>query len=158
KIKLPPDHPDTLWSMINLAGTYAALGRHADALQLREETLARRKDKLGPDHPDTLWSMRAVADSLVKLDRGGEPVPLIHDSPQRATGQVVDERLIPRLAESRLRHFAKTKDIAGCRQTAEIWEQLKRTDAASLYSAACHRAVTAAVVGAVDKSDKGAKD
>ena len=47
--------------MNNLAGSYAALGRHADALKLREETLALRKAKLGPDHPDTLWSMNNLA-------------------------------------------------------------------------------------------------
>ncbi len=51
---LGPDHPDTLSSMNNLAISYAALGRHAEALKLREETLALRKAKLGPDHPDTL--------------------------------------------------------------------------------------------------------
>ena len=54
KAKLGPDHPDTLTSMNNLADSYDALGRHADALKLREETLALRKAKLGPDHPDTL--------------------------------------------------------------------------------------------------------
>ena len=57
KAKLGPDHPDTLTSMNNLANSYAALGRHAEALKLREETLALRKAKLGPDHPDTLRSM-----------------------------------------------------------------------------------------------------
>ena len=46
----------------------------------------------------------------------------------------------------RLRHFEKTKDAAGCRATAEMWEKLKRTDAGSLYNAACWRAVTAAVI------------
>ena len=33
-----------------------------------------------------------------------------------------------------------------CRATAEMWEQLKRTDVDSLYNAACFRAVTAAVI------------
>ena len=37
---LGPDHPDTLRSMANLANSYTALGRHAEALRLREETLA----------------------------------------------------------------------------------------------------------------------
>ena len=43
--------------MNNLAISYSALGRHREALKLREETLALRKTKLGPDHPNTLWSM-----------------------------------------------------------------------------------------------------
>src|SRR5262249_33407036 len=42
---LGPDHPTTLRSMCNLANTYAALGRHADALKLREETLRLQKQK-----------------------------------------------------------------------------------------------------------------
>jgi hypothetical protein len=45
----------------------------------------------------------------------------------------------------RLRLFEKTRDAAGCRQTAEMWEKLNRSDAGSLYNAACMRAVTAAV-------------
>ena len=43
--------------MNNLAESYQALGRHAEALKLHEETLALQKAKLGPDHPDTLMSM-----------------------------------------------------------------------------------------------------
>ena len=49
--RLGADHHDTLMSMNNLAVSYADLGRHAEALNLREETLALRKAKLGPDHP-----------------------------------------------------------------------------------------------------------
>ena len=37
---LGPDHPDTLHSMNNLASSYDAVGRLADALKLREEALA----------------------------------------------------------------------------------------------------------------------
>ena len=47
--------------MNNLAISYAALGRQAEALKLREETLALQKAKLGPDHPDTLMSMNNLA-------------------------------------------------------------------------------------------------
>ena len=56
-----PDHPETLWSMNNLANSYATLGLHAEALRLHEEVLALRKAKFGPHHPDTLWSMHNVA-------------------------------------------------------------------------------------------------
>ena len=38
--KLSPDHPETLRSMNDLANSYDALGRPAEALKLREETLA----------------------------------------------------------------------------------------------------------------------
>ena len=49
--------------MNNLAVSYAAVGRLAEALKLHEETLALRKAKLGPDHPDTLASMNNLANS-----------------------------------------------------------------------------------------------
>ena len=66
---LPPDHPDTLGSMHNLAMSYDNLNRHQDALKLLEETLAARKRVLSPDHPDTLTSQYNLATSYEKLNR-----------------------------------------------------------------------------------------
>jgi hypothetical protein len=66
--------------------------------------------------------------------------------------------LIPALLYLRLQHFEKTKDAAGCRATAEMWEKLQRPEAVSFYTAACMRAVTAAVIRANDKSVAAAKD
>jgi serine/threonine protein kinase len=157
KARLGPHHPDTLTSMHNLAHSYAALGRHADALTLCEETLALREARLGPDHPDTLLSMGGVAESLVKLDRGTEAVPVIDDCIRRAAGRVVHPDVLPGVLNLRLRHFEKTRDAAGCRQTAEMWEQLKRTDAASLYNAARMWALTVAVLRAADQSPAGSQ-
>jgi serine/threonine protein kinase len=146
KVALGADHPDTARTMFNLANTYEDLGRNADALKLRQETLALRKAKLGADHPDTLRTMWVTADSLVKLERGAEALPIIDECLQRATGRVVHPRLLESLMYLRLGHFAKTRDAAGCRQTAEWWEKLHRADAWSLYAAACMRAVTAGVL------------
>jgi serine/threonine protein kinase len=157
KAKLGPDHPDTLFSMHRLSLSYEVLGRYADALKLREETLTRRKAKLGPDHPDTLLSMWGMADILVKMDRGAEAVAVIDECVHRAAGKEVAPGLLPGLMTLRLRHFAMRMDAAGCRQTAEKWENLKRTDAASQYNAACLRAVTAAVFRAADPSPEGRK-
>jgi tetratricopeptide (TPR) repeat protein len=154
KAKLGPDHPNTLTSMYNLAESCAALGRHGDALKLFEETLALRKAKLGPDHPDTLQSMWGVAKSLIKLERGVEPVPIIDECVQRASGKVVDPALLSSVIDLRLRHFAKSKDVAGCRASAAMWEKLDRRDADSLYNAACMRAITAQVLR--DSGGKGA--
>lgn len=157
RIKLGPEHPDTLTSMNHLARSYADNGRNADALKLHEETLALRQAKLGPDHPNTLMSMRDVAASLVRLNRGAEAVPIIDDCFKWAAGKVVDPELIPSAIEIRLRHFEKATSVAGCRTTAEMWEQLGRTDVDSLYTAARTRAVAAAVIRATDKSAEGAK-
>jgi tetratricopeptide (TPR) repeat protein len=157
RAKLGPDHHATLRSMNNLAISYKYHGRYADALNLYEETLKLRKAKSGPDHPDTLWSMGNLAAGLIQLERGSEAVPVIDECVRRANGDDVDPQLVPAVIDLRLRHFEKTKDGAGCRQTAVMWEGLKRTDANSLYSAACFRAVTAAVVRAADHTPVGIK-
>jgi eukaryotic-like serine/threonine-protein kinase len=145
---LGADHPVTLVCMTNLSNSYSDVGRHVDALKLREETLALRKAKLGDDHPSTLLSMVTVASSLLRLDRGNEAVTIIDDILFRAKGRTVHPRLIPRAMDLRLRYFEKMKDAAGCRATAEMWEDLKRTNADSLYIASRFRAVTAAVIRA----------
>ena len=153
-----PEHEFTSNCMNNLANVYDALGRYADALKLREETLTLRKAKLGEDHPKTLWSMWRFTISLVAMNRGAEAVPIIDECVQRAAGKTVDPELLPGIIELRLRHFEKMKDAFGCRETAEMWEKLKRIDAGSLYDAACMRGVTAAVIRAADKSPKGIKE
>ena len=48
---LGPDHPDTLFSMTNLANSYAKAGQNDRAMKLREEVLALRKAKLAPTTP-----------------------------------------------------------------------------------------------------------
>jgi eukaryotic-like serine/threonine-protein kinase len=70
------DHPDTLACMNNLANSYAALGLHPKALQLREETLARRRAILGDEHPDTLASMSNLATSYDVIGKHGEALRL----------------------------------------------------------------------------------
>ena len=153
RAKLGPDHADTAQSMNNVANCYFNLGRHADALKLREQTLALQKSTLGPDHPETLLSMFNLAESLVEMGRGVEALRLIDECLQRAEGKPVHPLLIQSAVGLRMRHFEKSKDPVGCRATAEIWEKLHRTDVDSLYSAACYRAVTAAVFRETDKSD-----
>jgi hypothetical protein len=120
--------------------------------------VALGKATLGPDHPDTLGSLGNLAAVLVKLDRGAEAVPLIDDCVRRAAGKFVDPGLIPRLMNFRLRHYEKAKDATGCRATAEMWENLKRTDSASLFDAACMRAVTTTILRAGNLSAAAADD
>jgi tetratricopeptide (TPR) repeat protein len=157
KVKLGVDHPDTLASMNGLAESYHALGRHADALKLREETLARRKAKLGPDHPDTLLSMGCLAESLIAAHRGADAVQAVDACLQLAAGKDIDPNLLRRVINLRLRQFEQAHDPVGCRQTAAIWENLKRTDANSLYQAADLRAVAGSVLRSAVKSPSAAK-
>jgi eukaryotic-like serine/threonine-protein kinase len=78
--QLGADHRDTLRSMDNLANAYAALGRHADALKLREEALALERAKLGPDDPDTLGDMNNLATSYISLGRNAEALKLLEET------------------------------------------------------------------------------
>jgi tetratricopeptide (TPR) repeat protein len=142
---LPADHPDTLWSLHNVAFCSAALGRWADALGLYREVLAARRRVLPPGHPDTLMSRWGVATALCRLGRGAEAVPVIDECLAGAAGKAVDPGMVPEVAALRLRHFERAGDPAGCRATAELWEGLNRPDPDSLYTAACFRAVAAAV-------------
>ena len=87
-----------------------------------------------------------MADSLIQLDRGAEAIPLLDEFLAKAsTNPAVNSRDISRAFGLRGQHFQKTGDPAGCLATAEMWEKLNRTDAESLYNAACFRAVTAGV-------------
>jgi hypothetical protein len=64
---LGEDHPNTLTSASNLAADLHALGEHAAARQLNEDTLTRRRRVLGEDHPDTLTSASNLAADLRAL-------------------------------------------------------------------------------------------
>ena len=77
------DHTDTLASANNLANAYDALGRHADAMQLREETLARSKAKLGPDHFSTIACMSGLANSYEAVDRHADALQLREEALRR---------------------------------------------------------------------------
>ncbi len=142
----------------NFAETYALLGLHNEALVLRERVLDLRKEQLGSDNPLTLASMHEFAESLIACDRGAEAVPLIDETLETAEGKAVAPSLIPALLDLRIRHFEKQQDASGCQATAQKWEQLKRTDADSLYTAACYRTVTSAVLSATDKPAEAATE
>ena len=120
--------------------------RPADALKLREMTLAILKRVLPQDHPDTLMSMVNLACCPIQLDRGAEAIPLLDELFAKArSSPAPDLDIIPNALGLRGKHFQKTGDPAGCRATAEVWEKGNRTDAESLYNAARFRAVTAGV-------------
>jgi tetratricopeptide (TPR) repeat protein/tRNA A-37 threonylcarbamoyl transferase component Bud32 len=83
---LGKDHPDTLRSTTDLAGGYALSGRKAEALKLREDTLARQRATLGVDHPDTLTSMHSLANSYASFGRQAEALKLREETLERRKG------------------------------------------------------------------------
>ena len=137
------------------AAGYRALGRYADALQLFERTLALRTVKLGASHPETLNSQANTARCLVDLNRSAEAVPIIDDCVQRALKAEVRRGFVNDLMVLRMGHFRKLNDVAGCRSTAAMWDALNRTDADSLYDAACFHALVAGVIRDQDPTADG---
>jgi hypothetical protein len=78
---LGADHPRTLASRNNLAGTFASAGRLEQAIPLYEQTLADCERVLGADHPDTLASRN-------NLDgRGLRPIPT-DELPHKGAGKL----------------------------------------------------------------------
>ena len=148
--------------MSGLAASYDALGRHAEALELREQTLARQKAELGPDHPDTLVNMNRLAISYQALGRPAEALELHQEALARQKtklGPDHPDTLTSRLgvASALVQLSRGAEAVADCRRAAETWEKRGATDADSLYNAACFRAVTAAALRSADQSPAGAK-
>ena len=76
KTHLGEDHPDTLSAMHNLAYTLSDLGRHNEALELKQEVLEKSRRILGKDHPETLLAMGNLSVSLSELGRHDETLTL----------------------------------------------------------------------------------
>jgi eukaryotic-like serine/threonine-protein kinase len=162
KAKLGPDHPDTLMSRNNLAASYAAAGQNERALRLHEETLPMRKAKLGPDHPDTLLSMYNLALSYADAGRYERALELHEETLalQKAKLRPNDPAMLETrlgIASIKVKVGRAVEAAADCRQAAEAFEKLNRTDSGSLYSAACFRAVLAAAVRAGSSSAESTK-
>jgi tetratricopeptide (TPR) repeat protein len=109
---LPHDHPVMLKAMNNLANSYYALNRHAEALKLYEETLAARKRVLPPDHPLTLSSITNLARSYVALNRHPEALSLVDEVLAKANRPGV------RRHGRRLRSRAGVAQSSSCRESA----------------------------------------
>ncbi|PIA40539.1 hypothetical protein AQUCO_02500325v1 [Aquilegia coerulea] len=62
-------HPDTLGVYSNLAGTYDAMGRLEDAIEILEYVVGMREEKLGTAHPDVDDEKRRLAELLKEAGR-----------------------------------------------------------------------------------------
>ena len=73
---LGPDHPDTLASRNNLAGTYQTAGRPAAAIELFEATLRASERNLAPNHPNLLIIRNNLAAAYRDAGRANEAIPI----------------------------------------------------------------------------------
>ena len=71
------DHPNTFTPQDNLAMSYRAAGRTAEAIPLLERTLADCERVRGTDHPSTLRSRNNLAMAYRAAGRTAEAIPLL---------------------------------------------------------------------------------
>lgn len=64
-----PYHPETLGVYTNLAGTYDAMGRIEDAIEILEFVVGMREEKLGTANPDVYDEKRRLAQLLKEAGR-----------------------------------------------------------------------------------------
>ncbi|CAK8566779.1 unnamed protein product [Lathyrus sativus] len=67
--ELGPYHPETLGVCSNLAGTYDAIGRLDDAIQILEHVVSMREEKLGTANPDVDDEKRRLSELLKEAGR-----------------------------------------------------------------------------------------
>jgi serine/threonine protein kinase/tetratricopeptide (TPR) repeat protein len=145
KEKIPNDDY-TLKTMCALAGSYDAVSQPADAKKTRDEAIAFVRKRLSSGDPSALSGVGDVAKSFIDAGRDAEAIALIDDAVRTMAGKSIDSGAIVDLLDLRLRHFAKKRDPAGVRGTAEHLERLEFKDPAGLYAVAYFRAVVAGVV------------
>jgi tetratricopeptide (TPR) repeat protein len=133
KVKLGPGHPESLASMLNLANSYDAASRTADALKLREETFQHMKAKLGRDHPDTLKSMGNLAISYARTGRIQDAVKLLEETLQLEQAKLGPDhdatlRTMNNLADSYIATRQSTKALDLLHQTLALRERRTRAE------------------------------
>jgi serine/threonine protein kinase/tetratricopeptide (TPR) repeat protein len=155
KTKPGPEHPHTVHTMYMIGNTLGHVGRYVEALKWHQDALTLRKAKLGPNHRETLYSMWGVAENLFKLGRGPDALAISAECLERAAADPAADFSL--LANHRVEYCADTNDAKGCARTAELWENMRRTDPASLYAAARYRAVAAGIFRDGDPAPSGQK-
>jgi eukaryotic-like serine/threonine-protein kinase len=76
---LGPEHPDTLDSMHNLAITYAAEQKYAEAETLHGQALESRRRVLGPRHARTTDTMESWGETRIRAGKYAEAEPLLRE-------------------------------------------------------------------------------
>ncbi|XP_027368847.1 protein KINESIN LIGHT CHAIN-RELATED 3-like [Abrus precatorius] len=64
-----PYHPETLGVYSNLAGTYDAMGRVDEAIEILEHIVGTREEKLGTANPDVVYEKRRLHELLKETGR-----------------------------------------------------------------------------------------
>ncbi|EOY20701.1 hypothetical protein QUC31_006991 [Theobroma cacao] len=87
-----PYHPDTLGVCSNLAGTYDAIGRLDDAIEILEYVVEMREEKLGTANPEVYDEKKRLAELLkeagkVRSRKARSLETLLDDNPPNVNGE-----------------------------------------------------------------------
>src|SRR5262249_30012284 len=83
---LPPDHPDTMYLLNNLAATYWLAKQLGKSIPLFEQLVPRLEKVLGPQHPETLRTIANLGVNYRDAGRYEEAISLlekVHRDAQR---------------------------------------------------------------------------
>ncbi len=155
KSKLGRDHPDTLTFQTNLALSLLELKRPEESLPLLEDSFRRKLSVLPANHHHLFVAAGGLAECYTALDRGAEATATADKYLAHVAGkEAVQNEWVVAMLTHRNRHLARSRDAAGCRATAEMYEKLKLTAAESLYNAACFRGIVAGLDSRGDDADR----
>ncbi|CAM8891237.1 unnamed protein product [Rhodiola kirilowii] len=89
-----PYHPDTLGVYSNLAGTYDAMGRLDDAIEILEYVVGTREEKLGTANPDVDDEKRRLTELLRDAgrvrNRKSTPLEHLFGNPQHMVNDIIE--------------------------------------------------------------------
>lgn len=152
-----PDDPDTLDTMNLLANSYLVADRFQEAHDLGVEARKEALKTLGRNHPIAINSVTIEAKSLFGLGRAPEALAILDEFlKDRNVALDNNPAALGHLIDARLQYFASVRDPVGCEATAKLWDKIPPTDPDSMYEAATHHAITAAVIGESDQSKEAA--
>jgi tetratricopeptide (TPR) repeat protein len=117
--KLGADHPRTLTVLNNLAWTYRAVGRNAEAIALAEQVRDARVLKLGADHPDTLTTLDTLAMAYRSAGRLEQALSLF----QQAAAGVEKLRFVHVGAGRIIRNLCNCHEQLKQFDEAEVWRR-----------------------------------
>ncbi|KAF2308543.1 hypothetical protein GH714_010448 [Hevea brasiliensis] len=108
-----PYHPDTLGVYSNLAGTYDAMGRLDDAIEILDSVVGMREEKLGTANPDVDDEKRRLAELLkdagrVRNRKSRSLVTLLHTQLQIIQDDAIEALNIPTVPGDEQFHVSAT--------------------------------------------------
>jgi tetratricopeptide (TPR) repeat protein len=122
------DHSNTLRAMYFLALTYQFQGRNADAANIHEEVLEKRRRVLGEEHPHTLITMQALALSYQAQGRNADAAKIQEKVLEKIRSTLAEEHTDTLTAMNNLAwiYHAQGRNTDAAKIQEEVLEKRRR--------------------------------